>query len=320
MRPVLGYLARRIALTIPVLWGATTLVFVLLRAAPGDPVDVMLGPRANTATTVALTAQQRQELKVRFGLDRPLPAQYAAWLGRTLRGDLGTSFKTRRPVLDELLQRLPATAALAGAAFLVNALLVGALGLASAAFARRLPDHAIRAVALVFVAVPPFWLGMMLLWLFAVHLQWVTVTGPATPQRLVLPAITLGLALSPRGVRVLRAALLEARARPHVQFARAKGLPEHAIWLRHTAPLAVLPVVTLLSINVTGLLTGSVVAERVFAWPGIGQYVVESILQRDYPVVQGYVLLVTAIVVAGSLATDVVYGVLDPRVRRVAHA
>jgi nickel transport system permease protein len=148
-----------------------------------------------------------------------------------------------------------------------------------------------------------------------VQLQWVTVTGPPTPQRLVLPAVTLGLALAPRGVRVLRASLLEARSRPHVAYARAKGLRPRVVWLRHTLPLALLPVVTLLGLNVTGLLTGSVIAEAVFAWPGVGLYVVEAILNRDYPVVQGYVMLVTTIAVVGSLLTDVLYAALDPRVR-----
>jgi ABC-type dipeptide/oligopeptide/nickel transport system permease component len=312
---VLAYLGRRILVALPVLWAAATLAFLLVRAAPGDPVDVMLGPRTSGATQTALTAEQRTELRRRFGLDQPLPAQYVSWLGRTVRGDLGNSFRTRRPVLDELRQRLPATAALAGAAFVVNTALVLSLGLTSAAAAGRLWDHAVRAFALVFVAVPPFWLGMLLLWLFAIHLQWVTVAGAATPQRLVLPALTLGLALSPRGIRVLRASLLEVRGRPHVTYARAKGLAERQVWLRHTFRLALLPAITLLSINVIGLLTGSVVAEAVFAWPGIGQYVVESILVRDYPVVQGYVLLVTTIAIAGSLAADVLYTAVDPRVR-----
>jgi ABC-type dipeptide/oligopeptide/nickel transport system permease component len=312
---VLVYLGRRFLVALPVLWGAATLAFVLVRAAPGDPVDIMLGPRSSGATQAALSAEQREELRRRFGLDQSLPAQYVSWLGRTLRGDLGTSFRTRRPVLDELRQRLPATAMLAGAAFAVNAGLVLALGLAGAAAAGRFGDHVVRAFALVFVAVPPFWLGLLLLWLFAIHLQWVTVAGPPTPQRLVLPALTLGLALSPRGIRVLRASLLEVRSRPYVLYARAKGLAERHVWLRHTFRPALLPAVTLLSINVTGLLTGSVVAESVFAWPGIGLYVVESILVRDYPVVQGYVLLVTTIAIAGSLVADVLYTAVDPRVR-----
>jgi peptide/nickel transport system permease protein len=311
---MIGYVGRRL-LSLPfVLWAAATLAFLLVRAAPGDPVDIMLGPRGSGAQIGALTAAQRDEIRHRYGLDRPLPAQYAAWLGRTLRGDLGTSIRTRRPVLDELRQRLPLTAALAGAALAVNVVLVVTLGMAAAA-SRGPVDHAIRLATLVFVAVPPFWLGMLLLWLFAIHLQWVTVTGAATPQRLVLPAVTLGLALAPRGVRVLRASLLELRSRPHVAYARAKGLREQHVWWRHVLPLALLPVVTLIGLNVVGLLTGSVVAELVFAWPGIGLYVVEAILNRDYPVVQGYVVLVTTIAIVGSVLADVLYAALDPRVR-----
>jgi ABC-type dipeptide/oligopeptide/nickel transport system permease component len=311
---MLRFVGRRLLVTVPVLWAAATVAFLLLRAAPGDPVDIMLGPRGSGAQTAALTPEQRADLKRRFGLDQPLPVQYVAWLVRTVRGDLGTSVRTRRPVLDELRQRLPATAALAGGAMVVNVLLVLSLGLAGAIFGGWI-DHLIRLFSLVWVAVPPFWLGMVLLWFFAVHLQWVTVTGAPTPQRLILPAITLGLSLAPKGIRVLRAGLLDARARPHVSYARAKGLAPRAVWLRHTLPLAMLPVATLLGLNITGLLTGSVIAEAVFAWPGIGLYVVDGILNRDYPVVQGYVVLVTAIAITSSLVIDILYAALDPRVR-----
>jgi len=312
---VLVYLGRRLLLALPALLGAVTLAFLLIRAAPGDPVDIMLGPRASGASQAALTAEQRAELRRRFGLDQPLPVQYAGWLGRVLRGDLGTSIRSRRPVGDELRQRLPATLALAAGALTVNVLAVLSLGLLSAVAAGRLPDHAVRVLSLGLVAVPPFWLGLLLLWLFAVRLQWVTVAGAATPARLILPALVLGLSLSPRGIRVLRASLLEVRARAHVQYARAKGLPARDVWLSHTLRLALLPVVTLLSLNLVGLLTGSVVAESVFAWPGVGLYVVDAIFVRDYPVVQGFILVMTVLAVLGSLIADVLYVALDPRVR-----
>jgi len=312
---VLVYLGRRLLLALPALLGAVTLAFLLIRAAPGDPVDIMLGPRASGASQAALTAEQRAELRRRFGLDQPLPVQYAGWLGRVLRGDLGTSIRSRRPVGDELRQRLPATLALAAGALTVNVLAVLSLGLLSAVAAGRLPDHAVRVLSLGLVAVPPFWLGLLLLWLFAVRLQWVTVAGVAAPARLILPALVLGLSLSPRGIRVLRASLLEVRARAHVQYARAKGLPARDVWLSHTLRLALLPVVTLLSLNLVGLLTGSVVAESVFAWPGVGLYVVDAIFVRDYPVVQGFILVMTVLAVLGSLIADVLYVALDPRVR-----
>lgn len=312
---MLVYLGRRLLLALPALLGAVTLAFLLIRAAPGDPVDIMLGPRASGASQAALTAEQRAELRRRFGLDQPLPVQYAGWLGRVLRGDLGTSIRSRRPVGDELRQRLPATLALAAGALTVNVLAVLSLGLLSAVAAGRLPDHAVRVLSLGLVAVPPFWLGLLLLWLFAVRLQWVTVAGAATPARLILPALVLGLSLSPRGIRVLRASLLEVRARAHVQYARAKGLPARDVWLSHTLRLALLPVVTLLSLNLVGLLTGSVVAESVFAWPGVGLYVVDAIFVRDYPVVQGFILVMTVLAVLGSLIADVLYVALDPRVR-----
>jgi len=313
---MLGYALRRILITLPVLWAALTLTFVLVRAAPGDPVEIMFGPQADGGAALeAVTKEQKDARRRELGIDRPLPEQYVSWLRRIVRGDLGTSFKSRRPVATELQQRLPATAALAGAAFAAELVLVVGLGVWAAAQAGRLADHGIRILALVLIAVPSFWLGLVLLWLFAVQLQWVTVAGPATPQRLILPALTLGLVAAPTIMRVLRASLLAELGKLHVVFARSKGLPERLVLWRHALRLAMLPMVTMLGLSLTGLLTGAVIAETVFSWPGVGKYVTDSIAARDYPVVQGYVLFTTLVMVLGNLAVDLLYGVVDPRVR-----
>ena len=281
---MVAYTVRRLLLTLPVLWAALTLTFVLVRAAPGDPVEIMFGPQAEGGASVeAVSREQKDARRRELGLDRPLPEQYASWLGRVLRGDLGTSFESRRPVAAELRQRLPATATLAVAAFAVELVLVLGLGIWAAAQAGRFVDHGIRILALALIAVPSFWLGLMLLWLVAVQLQWVTVAGPATPRRLVLPALTLGLVAAPTIMRVLRASLLAELGKLHVTFARAKGLPERLVLWRHALRLALLPVVTMLGLSLTGLLAGAVIAETVFSWPGVGKYVTNSIAARDYP-------------------------------------
>jgi peptide/nickel transport system permease protein len=312
---VLTYTARRLMIALPVLWAAMTLCFVLVRAAPGDPVDIMFGPQADAGSAEAVTQAQKDVRRRELGIDRPWPEQYVAWMGRIVHGDLGRSFKSRRPVWTELQQRLPATFALAGAAFAIKLVVVVGLGILAAVRVDTLWDHLVRVLALILVAMPSFWLGLLALWLFAVQLQWTTVAGPASWQRIILPAVTLGLVTAPTIMRVLRASLLAELGRAHVVFSRAKGLPEHLILWRHTLRLALLPSVTLLGISLTYLLTGSVIIETVFSWPGVGKYVMDSIQARDYPVIQGFVLLATAITVFGNLLVDLGYGLLDPRIR-----
>jgi peptide/nickel transport system permease protein len=312
---VFQYTLRRLLIAIPVLWAAFTMSFLLIRAAPGDPVDIMYGPQQDAASPEAVTKEQKDARRRELGIDQPLPVQYVNWFGRVLHGDIGTSFKSRRAVWVELQQRLPATFALAAAAFVIKVVVVIGLGILAAVKVGSIWDHLVRIFALFLVAMPSFWLGLLLLWFFAVHVQWVTVAGPATLQRVVLPAITLGLVAAPTVMRVLRASLLAEMGRAHVVFSRAKGLPERHILWRHTLRLALLPSVTLLGIGLTYLLTGSVIIESVFSWPGVGKYVMDSIQARDYPVIQGFVLLATTITIAGNLLVDLAYGMLDPRIR-----
>jgi peptide/nickel transport system permease protein len=312
---MLQYTARRLLIAIPVLWAAFTLSFLLIRAAPGDPVDIMYGPQQDAASPEAVTKEQKDARRRELGIDQPLPVQYVNWFGRVLHGDIGTSFKSRRAVWVELQQRLPATFALAAASFVIKVVVVVGLGILAAVKVGSLWDHFVRVFALFLVAMPSFWLGLLLLWFFAVHVQWITVAGPATLQRVVLPAVTLGLVTAPTVMRVLRASLLAELGRAHVVFGRAKGLPERLILWRHTLRLALLPSVTLLGISLTYLLTGSVIIESVFSWPGVGKYVMDSIQARDYPVIQGFVLLATTITILGNLLVDLAYGMLDPRIR-----
>ena len=312
---MLLYTLRRLLIAIPVLWVAMTLCFIMVRAAPGDPVDLMFGPQGDSGAAEAVTKEQKDVRRRELGIDRPWPEQYAAWLNRVAHGDLGRSFKSRRPVWVEFQQRFPATFALAAASFLIKVLVVVGLGIIAAVKVDTFWDHLVRIFALVLVAMPSFWLGLLLLWFFAVQLQWTTVAGPASWQRVVLPALTLGLVTAPQVMRVLRASLLAELGRAHVVFSRSKGLPEHLILWRHTLRLAMIPTVTLLGISLTYLLTGSVIVESVFSWPGVGKFVMDSIQARDYPVVQGFVLLATAITVLGNLLVDIGYGLLDPRIR-----
>lgn len=294
--------------------GASLLIFGLLRLAPGDPVDIMFGPTRVSGGQIS-SPELKDQIRAQLGLNQPLPGQYLAWLGRALRLDFGYSFRSRRPVAQELSSRLPATAMLAGFAFVVQGVLVGVGGTLAAVRANGWLDHAVRLGAIISVAMPTFWLGLLLLYLFAVQLQWVMVSGEASLRQMILPGLALGLALTPQPLRVLRASLLAELGRLYLVFGRAKGLSEWRLILRHALPNALLPVITLLGMNFGWLLGGAVIAETVFSWPGMGRYLVESIAVRDYPVIQGYGLLVTTIVVITNLLVDLAYTLLDPRVR-----
>lgn len=296
------------------IFGALTATFVLIHAAPSDPVAIMFGATAG-GSQVGATAEQREAKRHELGLDQSLPQQYLAWLARIASGDLGTSFRSRRPVAAEMADRIPATFALGFAALATQVLLGLGLGALAARRPGGIADLVSEVFAMTLVSVPSYWLGLILLWIFAVGLDWVDVAGPPTLPRLILPALTLGLVMAPPLVRVVRASLVEQRARPHVAFARARGLPEADILLHYVARPSLLPVVTLIGTGIGEALGGAVVIESIFSWPGIGKYLLDSVLARDYPVVQGYVLFTVVAVVTTSLIVDVLHGLLDPRIR-----
>ena len=301
------FLARRLALTIPVLLGVATLVFSLIHFIPGDPAQAMLGEAAPQADV--------DELRKRLGLDRPLLEQYGAFLGGLARGDLGTSLRTEQPVATQILERMPATMELAAAAMIVAICVSIPLGIAAAVRRGTVVDHAAMTLALTGVSVPNFWLGPLLAIVFAVELGWLPVSGRGTLQHLILPAISLGAALAAILARMTRASMLEELREPYVQAARARGVSRLRAVVRHAFRNSLIPVVTLVGLQFGAVLTGAVITETIFAWPGIGRLLIQSIGFRDYPLVQGCILLIAITYVGVNLLTDLIYGVLDPRIR-----
>jgi peptide/nickel transport system permease protein len=301
------FLARRIALTLPVLLGVATLVFSLIHLIPGDPAQAMLGEAAPQADV--------EELRRSLGLDRPLIEQYGAFLWGLLKGDLGTSLRTGQPVTGQILERMPATFELAAAAMAVAIVVSIPLGIAAAVRRGTAVDHAAMTLALAGVSVPNFWLGPLLAIVFAVELGWLPVSGRGTAQHLVLPAVSLGAALAAILARMTRASMLEELREQYVLAARARGVPRLRAVVRHAFRNSLIPVVTLIGLQFGAVLTGAVITETIFAWPGIGRLLIQSIGFRDYPLVQGCILLIAVTYVGVNLVTDLVYGILDPRIR-----
>ncbi|PYM15943.1 MAG: hypothetical protein DMD81_13765 [Candidatus Rokuibacteriota bacterium] len=293
--------------SIALLWLVTVVVFALLHLTPGDPATVMLGEQA--------TPEQIRDLRSALGLDEPFVMQYARFLGHAVTGDFGRSIRAQRPALEVVLERLPATLLLSAGAF-VFALFVGMpIGVVSAVKRLSLWDHGSMALALLGQSMPVFWLGLMLIVVFSVNLRWLPVSGWGTPQHLVLPAVTLGTFLIGLIIRLTRSSMLDVLGQDYARTARAKGLAERAVIVRHALRNALIPVVTLLGLQLGLLLGGAVITETVFAWPGVGMVTVTAIHQRDYPVVQCAVFVSAVLVVVINWAVDTLYNVLDPRIR-----
>jgi peptide/nickel transport system permease protein len=301
------YLIRRVLLTIPVLVGVATLVFSLIHFIPGDPAQAMLGEGA--------APEDVAQLRARLGLDRPLLVQYGSFLAGLVRGDLGVSLRNDQPVLQQILERMPATAELAFASMAVAVLIALPLGIIAAVWKGTAVDYSAMTLSLVGISVPNFWLGPLLAIVFAVELGWLPVGGRGTPAHLVLPAVTLGAALAAILARMTRASLLEELREPYVLAARAKGVSRSRAILRHAFRNSLIPIVTILGLQFGVVLTGAVITETIFAWPGIGRLLIQSISFRDYPTVQGCVLLIAVTYVGVNLITDLTYGFLDPRIR-----
>lgn len=305
------FLLRRLAQLVPVLFGIVLVVFLFVRLIPGDPAMVMLGPYATDESLAALRAD--------LGLDRPIWTQFAIFFGHVLEGDLGSSLTFRRPVLDVILDRLPATVALTLYAVLLSLLLCVPLAVISALRVDRLADQVIRSATTLALSMPYFWLGLNLLILFAVIVPLFPVAGTGGSAgellwALFLPALTIALHLGPTLMRTLRATILEVMQAPHVEFARTKGLPRGKLIRRHVLRNGLMATVTILGVNIGWLMGGSVVIENVFNIPGLGTLIISAIDARDYPVMQGVALVFGLLVIAINLATDLVYTVLDPRV------
>jgi len=304
---VFRYFIRRVFLAVPVLLGVATLVFSLIHLVPGDPAQAMLGDGA--------APQDVDELRKSLGLDQPLLTQYVSFLRHALTGDLGTSFRTGQPVTTMILERVPATAELAFAAMFVAIVIAIPLGVVAAVWRGTAVDYGAMTFALAGVSIPNFWLGPLLAIVFAVELGWLPVSGRGSLAHLVLPAFSLGLALAAILARMTRASLLDELNELYVRAARARGVSRTASIGSHALRNSMVPLLTIIALQFGAVLTGAVITETIFAWPGIGRLLIQSIGFRDYPMVQGCILLIAVTYVTVNLVTDLMYGVLDPRIR-----
>lgn len=306
------YLARRLLIAVPTLLALSFLIFVLVSAAPGDPAEE-LARRVHSGSEP--TPQDIEEARTELHLDRPFFTQYGLWLKAAVTGDLGESFYKKRPVADEIRERVPATVELAVAAFLLVLVMAVPLGVTAAMFHRHWADHGLRFLALVFASVPGFFMAYLLIIFFATKLQLFPVAGRQGLESLVLPS--LALAALPTAVvsRLLRSSLLEVFSEEHMRTARSKGLRDSQVVVRHGLRNAAIPVVTYLGVVMAELLEGAVVVEVIFAWPGMGQLTFEAISQRDYPMIQAVVLFAGAAFLLTTLLVDMSYRLLDPRIR-----
>jgi len=304
---MLRLITSRLATGIPTLLAVSLGVFAIVRCIPGDPARLLAGDFA--------TDQIVEELRTRWRLNDPLPVQYAAYLGGVLHGDLGRSITTAAPVLPELAERFARTLELAVAGIAVSAVIGIAAGIASAVRRASVVDYLATALALTGISTPIFWSGLILILLFSVTLEWLPAGGTGTLRHLVLPALSLGLFGAGVLARQTRSGLLDVLGQDFVRTARAKGLPERLVIVKHALKNALIPVVTVLGDQFGRLLGGAILTETVFSWPGMGRYLIEALSQRDYPAVQGAILVFAAAVVIVNLLVDLSYGALDPRVR-----
>lgn len=307
---MIALLLRRAAQAVPVLLGVTLVAFLLTYKLPGDPARALAGERYRE--------EDLARIRTELGLDRPAPVQYADYVGRLLRGDLGTSFATGRPVAVELAERFPRTILLAVASLSVAVLLGLLLGVLAARRPHGWIDRLSMLVALAGLSLPVFVSAILLLWLFAVTLRWLPPSGwiADDPLAFVLPAATLGLRSAAMLARMTRATLVEVLAADYVRTGRAKGCPEAVVLVRHALRNALVPVITVAGLDFGSYLSGSVITESIFAWPGVGQFAMQAILRRDFPAIQGTVLFLSLIFVLVNLVVDLLYGALDPRIRR----
>ena len=303
---MLPYLGRRLLQLVPTLLGVTVVVFLLVRVS-GDPTQLLLPETATPA--------DRELFRKQHGLDRPLAIQYAQYVGNLIMGDFGRSLIDERSALDAVLQRLPATIELTVAAMLIAVLVGIPVGVLAAVRRGSVLDRLAMLGALTGQSMATFWVGILLILLFAVQLRWLPVSGRDGPRHLVLPAVTLSLYMMPVLARMTRSSMLEVWRQDFVRTARAKGLRERTVILRHALRAALIPVVTVLGLQFGGALAGAIVTESVFAWPGVGTFVLDAIYKRDYPVVQAAVLVVATVYILTNLLIDVLYVALDPRIR-----
>ena len=300
------YLSQRLLLFFPTLLGSLTLVFFLVHLIPGDPVEVMLGETVSSA--------DKEGLRRAMGLDLPIGTQYLRFLRALAQGDLGRSLYQQGGVAELVFSRLPATIELTLSAMGVALLIAFPLGILAAVKKNRWADRGALLFSLLGLAMPNFWLGPLLMIVFSIGLGWLPVSGRGGPQHLILPSFTLGMVMASILIRMIRSSLLEAINEDYIRTARAKGVSERKIWLKHALRNSLLPVITILGLQFGALLAGSIITETIFAWPGIGRLTIQAIQTRDYPLAQGCILVISTSYLVVNLLTDILYRLVDPRV------
>jgi peptide/nickel transport system permease protein len=302
-----SYIRRRLLHSLVVIWGVTLIVFFLVRLAPGDPATMLLAESA--------TPEQIEQAREKWGLNEPIPIQYLVFMGRALRGDLGDSLFFQQPALKVLLDRMPATLQLSAVALFFSLSVAIPVGVLSALKRNSIWDYLGTGLAMLGQAMPPYWLGIMLILLFSVSLGWLPTSGRGSWRHLILPAITLGSVLMALITRLVRSGMLDVLNEDYVRTARAKGLPNRLVLVRHAMRNILIPLVTVIGLQLGALFGGAVITESIFAWPGVGRLALQAISARDYPLVQASVLIISVVYVFLNLAVDIIYVYLDPRIR-----
>ena len=307
---MMRFIFRRVLLLIPMLLGTSLFIFLILRLGPSDPALDYL-----RLSKIPPTPQAVESARELLGLDKPIMTQYFHWLSDALHLDFGISYATQKPVLPDLLYFLPATLHLAGLALALTIILSVPMGMLAARYREKWPDQLVRVIAFIGVSMPNFWLGFLLILLFSIHLGWLPPMGKGEAKHLIMPVIAISLMSLAINARLLRASMLEVAGQRHVRYARLRGLSEMTVERSHILRNAWLPVITAIGMHIGELLGGALIIESIFSWPGVGRYAVSAIMNRDYPVIQCFTLLMVVIFVLCNLIVDIIYAIADPRIR-----
>lgn len=307
---MMRFIFRRVLLLIPMLLGTSLFIFLILRLGPSDPALDYL-----RLSKIPPTPQAVESARELLGLDKPIMTQYFHWLSDALHLDFGISYATQKPVLPDLLYFLPATLQLAGLALALTIILSVPMGMLAARYREKWPDQLVRVIAFIGVSMPNFWLGFLLILLFSIHLGWLPPMGKGEAKHLIMPVIAISLMSLAINARLLRASMLEVAGQRHVRYARLRGLSEMTVERSHILRNAWLPVITAIGMHIGELLGGALIIESIFSWPGVGLYAVSAIMNRDYPVIQCFTLLMVVIFVLCNLVVDIIYAIADPRIR-----
>ncbi|EKK5376125.1 nickel ABC transporter permease subunit NikB [Morganella morganii] len=307
---MMRFIFRRVLLLIPMLFGTSLFIFLILRLGPSDPALDYL-----RLSKIPPTPQAVESARELLGLDKPVMTQYFHWLSDALHLDFGISYATQKPVLPDLHYFLPATLQLAGLALALTIILSVPMGMLAARYREKWPDQLVRVIAFIGVSMPNFWLGFLLILLFSMHLGWLPPMGKGEAKHLVMPVIAISLMSLAINARLLRASMLEVAGQRHVRYARLRGLSEMTVERSHILRNAWLPIITAIGMHIGELLGGALIIESIFSWPGVGRYAVSAIMNRDYPVIQCFTLLMVVIFVLCNLIVDIIYAIADPRIR-----